>query len=62
MNKQGLGTLGSRKSPSGILRKFMRNMEKERLEMCLSPLGFNAYLLNVIIAHFEDEWDSLGSY
>lgn len=37
-------------------------MEKERLEMCLSPLGFNTHLLNVIITHFEDEWDSLGSY
>lgn len=62
MTRQGLGTLGSRKFPYGILRKFIRNVEKERLEMCLSPLGLNALLLNMVITHFEGEWGSLGSY
>lgn len=47
--RQGLGTLGSRKCPCGILGKFTRNVEEEELEMCLSPLGLNALLLNTIV-------------
>lgn len=62
MPRKGLGTLGSRRFPQGVLRKFIRNVEKERLEIYLSPLGLNALLLNVVVAHFEGEWDSLGPH
>jgi len=62
MSRQGLGNLGSRKSPRDILRKFIRNVEKEQLEVCLSPLGLNALLLNMVVTHFEHECNSLGSY
>lgn len=60
MPRQGLGALGSRKFPRGVLRKFIRNVEKERLEIYLSPLGLNALLLNTAVTHFEGERDSLG--
>lgn len=43
MTRQGLGTLGSRKSPRGILGKLTRNVEEERLEM------LNALLLNMVV-------------
>lgn len=62
MPRQGLGTLGSGKFPDGVLRKFIRNVEKERLEIDLSPLGLNPLLLNMVVTHFEGERDSLGSY
>lgn len=60
MPRQGLGTLGSRKFPHGVLRKFIRNVEEERLEIYLSPLGLNPLLINIVVTHFESEWDSLG--